>query len=121
MRTLRYLLIVLVALLPLPGCEYLLSCGCEYEMKKIGRKYGKPDRKSTIKSSAGYRAENWGYNTRWGTSRKYTFEWDRYDPCYCEVIETTYYARKLAVEVQERRWSSAAGEGEGDCVLCPSR
>ncbi len=37
MRLLHCLILVLVALLPLPGCEYIFSCGGDYEMKKIRR------------------------------------------------------------------------------------
>ena len=118
MRTTRYFLIVLAVLSLFAGCEYF-HCGCDYEMNKIRRKYGRPERKSTIKSSAGFRAESWSYNPNYGTTRKYTFEWDRYDQCACEVIETTYYAKKPVVQVEERRWNSA--DGQGDCVLCPAR
>ena len=117
MRTLRCLIIVMVALLPLPGCEYLFSCGCDYEMKKIRRKYGYPDRKSTYKSNKGFRAESWSYDPRYGKRRKYTFEWDEYDLCDCEVIEETYYAGKPAAKPQVRRWKSA--EGARDCGSCP--
>ena len=37
MRILHCLVLVLVALLPLPDCENIFSCGDDYEIKKIRR------------------------------------------------------------------------------------
>ena len=85
MRIARYFAIAFVLALPLSSCE-LFDCGCAYEMKEIRHRYGHPDQQSTFKSSRGYRAENWRYEPTGGKWRSYTFEWQEYEACECEVI-----------------------------------
>ena len=116
MRTTRYFAIAFALVLPLSSCE-LFDCGCAYEMKEIRRRYGYPYQQSTFKSSRGYRAENWRYEPTGGKWRSYTFEWQEYKTCECEVIEETYYVREHAGKPVVRRWRSQASGG--DCATCP--
>ncbi|MDP6702384.1 MAG: hypothetical protein QGH25_22200 [Candidatus Latescibacteria bacterium] len=116
MRIARYFAIAFVLALPLSSCE-LFDCGCAYEMKEIRHRYGHPDQQSTFKSSRGYRAENWRYEPTGGKWRSYTFEWQEYEACDCEVIEETYYARDHAGKPVVRRWRARARGGH--CATCP--
>ena len=116
MRIARYFAIAFVLALSLLSCD-LFGCGCAYEMKEIRHRYGHSDQQSTFKSSRGYRAENWRYEPAGGKWRSYTFEWQEYEACECEVIEETYYARDHAGMPVVRRWRARAGGGH--CATCP--
>ena len=112
MRTVFSMLLLLL-IFTLVACY---DCGCDSEMRKVRRKQGWPDRKVTSKTSSGHRIVKWNYDNRWGVRRSYTFEWDHYGGCHCEVTKTTYVGKKTAPEVE--RWQSD-GKG-GECALCPS-